>query len=136
MLKRTKAYHVDNNISNYFKNPFFIGLVTNLLNPKATLFFISLFALVIDVNTSVYLQVFYGIWMSVITGLWFCLVSLLISSYYLKIFINKYSILVNFSPKKIGPFISECLITGFHRNDNAVVLAIPDKSVPNGSLLA
>ena len=94
-FKTTKSPHIDNNISSYFKNPFFIGLVTNLLNPKATLFFISLFALVIDVNTSVYLQVFYGIWMSVVTGLWFCLVSLLISSYYLKIFINKYSILVD-----------------------------------------
>ena len=94
-FKTTKSPHIYNNISSYFKNPFFIGLVTNLLNPKATLFFISLFALVIDVNTSVYLQVFYGIWMSVITGLWFCLVSLLISSYYLKIFINKYSILVD-----------------------------------------
>ena len=94
-FKRTKASHIDVNIRNYFKNPFFIGFVTNLLNPKATLFFISLFALVIDVNTSVHLQVFYGIWMSVVTGLWFCLVSLLISSYYLKIFINKYSILVD-----------------------------------------
>ena len=94
-FKKTETTHVENNVSNYFKNPFFIGLVTNLLNPKATLFFISLFALVIDINTSIYLQIFYGIWMSVITGLWFCLVSLLISSYYLKIFINKYSILVD-----------------------------------------
>ena len=42
---------------------------------------------------------------------------------------------VNFSPKQIGPFISECLITGFHREDNAVVLAVPDNQVPNGTLL-
>ena len=94
-FKKTETTHIENTVSNYFKNPFFIGLVTNLLNPKATLFFISLFALVIDINTSIYLQIFYGIWMSVITGLWFCLVSLLISSYYLKIFINKYSVLVD-----------------------------------------
>ena len=42
----------------------------------------------------------------------------------------------NFPPKKIGPFTSECLITGFYRKDNKVVLAIPEDKVENGSLLA
>ena len=42
---------------------------------------------------------------------------------------------VNFPPKQIGPFISECLITGFHRDDDSVVLAVPDKTIPNGSKL-
>ena len=45
-------------------------------------------------------------------------------------------VVVNFPPKKIGSFISECLITGFYRNDKKVVLAVPDKSIANGSLLA
>ena len=45
-------------------------------------------------------------------------------------------VVVNFPPKKIGSFISECLITGFYRNSNEVVLAVPDKSIHNGSLLA
>jgi len=39
---------------------------------------------------------------------------------------------VNFPPKRIGPFMSECLITGFYREDGSVVLAVPDKPVPNG----
>lgn len=43
---------------------------------------------------------------------------------------------VNFPPKQIGPMISECLITGFHREDGSVVLAVPDDSVPNGVRLA
>ena len=43
---------------------------------------------------------------------------------------------VNLFPKKIGPFVSECLITGFHRKNKAVVLAIPDKKILNGSPLA
>ena len=43
---------------------------------------------------------------------------------------------VNFPPRQIGPFMSECLITGFNRDDNSVVLAVPDKEVPNGSKLA
>lgn len=39
---------------------------------------------------------------------------------------------VNFPPKQIGPFISECLVTGFINNDKEVVLAVPDKNVENG----
>ena len=42
---------------------------------------------------------------------------------------------VNFPKKQIGPFLSECLITGFYREDGAVVLAVPDKPVANGSKL-
>ena len=45
-------------------------------------------------------------------------------------------VVVNFHPKQIGPFLSECLITGFYREDKSVVLATSDKKVPNGTLLA
>lgn len=43
---------------------------------------------------------------------------------------------VNFPPKQIGPMRSECLVTGLHREDGAVVLAVPDAPVPNGACLA
>lgn len=42
---------------------------------------------------------------------------------------------VNFPPKKIGPFTSEFLVTGFYREDGSVMLAVPDKPVPNGAKL-
>ncbi|MEC9407450.1 MAG: tRNA-binding protein [Pseudomonadota bacterium] len=42
---------------------------------------------------------------------------------------------VNFPPKQIGPMRSECLITGFYRDDGAVVLAVPDQPVANGAKL-
>lgn len=43
---------------------------------------------------------------------------------------------VNFPSKQIGPMRSECLVTGFNREDGAVVLAAPDSNVPNGVKLA
>ena len=43
---------------------------------------------------------------------------------------------VNFPPKQIGPFMSECLVTGFHRDDGNVVLASVDSAVPKGAKLA
>ena len=42
---------------------------------------------------------------------------------------------VNFPVKQIGPTRSECLITGFYRDDGKVVLAIPERDVPNGAKL-
>ena len=43
---------------------------------------------------------------------------------------------INFPPRQIGPVRSECLVTGFHRDDGAVVLAEPESKVPNGAKLA
>jgi len=42
---------------------------------------------------------------------------------------------VNFPPKQIGPIQSECLVTGFYRDDGSVILAVPDQNVPNGTKL-
>lgn len=42
---------------------------------------------------------------------------------------------VNFPAKQIGPMRSECLVTGFYRDDGAVVLAVPDQPVANGAKL-
>ncbi len=42
---------------------------------------------------------------------------------------------VNFPNKQIGPLMSECLVTGFHDDNGAVALCVPDKSVPLGAKL-
>jgi RhtB (resistance to homoserine/threonine) family protein len=56
---------------------FAVGFLTNALNPKATLFFISLFALVVNPQTPRLIQAGYGAWMAAATAAWFCLVSVL-----------------------------------------------------------
>ena len=43
---------------------------------------------------------------------------------------------VNFPKKQIGPFMSECLVTGFTQTDGTIILAIPHKESTNGSRLA
>ncbi|WP_375260182.1 tRNA-binding protein [Citreimonas sp.] len=42
---------------------------------------------------------------------------------------------VNFPPRQIGPVRSEVLVLGLHDDDGAVVLAVPDKSAPDGARL-
>jgi tRNA-binding protein len=39
---------------------------------------------------------------------------------------------VNFPPRQIGKFMSEVLVLGYPDADGAIVLATPDKDVPNG----
>lgn len=43
---------------------------------------------------------------------------------------------MNFAPKQIGSFISEFLLVGFYIEDGSVILAVPDRSVPDGAKLS
>ncbi len=51
------------------------GFLTNGLNPKATLFFLSLFTVAINPNTPVMIQVGYGFYMALMTAIWFIFVA-------------------------------------------------------------
>jgi len=42
---------------------------------------------------------------------------------------------VNFPPMQIGPITSEFLLTGFYDEEGAVVIAQPERPVPNGAKL-
>ena len=48
---------------------------------------------------------------------------------------RKIMAVVNFPPRQIGKFMSEVLVLGYQDEAGAIVLAVPDKDVPNGARL-
>jgi len=64
-----------------------IGFITNVLNPKAILFFITVFSIVVDSSTSVLSLGIYGAYMSIATFIWFTFISYIFTNTTL---INKY----------------------------------------------
>lgn len=53
------------------------GFLTNVLNPKAALFFIALFPAFVNPATPRWVQAGYGVWMALATTAWFILVAML-----------------------------------------------------------
>lgn len=56
-----------------------IGLLTNLLNPKATLFFLSLFTVIMQPGTPLVTQFIYALIMATVAVGWFCIVSMVLT---------------------------------------------------------
>lgn len=63
-----------------FKEGFYI----NVLNPKCSLFMLSVFTLVIEPHTSIFIQIFYGVEIATVAFSWFCLLALGISLNFIK----------------------------------------------------
>lgn len=62
----------------------FSGIATNALNPKVTLFFLSLFMQFISAGTPFGIQVFLGLEVALVIGSWFVIVAMLFSNDALK----------------------------------------------------
>ena len=60
------------------------GFLTNVLNPKCTLFFLSLFTQLIDPNTPPVIQLFYGLYLSGSTIVQFSLLAYILSNKHIK----------------------------------------------------
>jgi RhtB (resistance to homoserine/threonine) family protein len=71
------------------KKAFTVGFLTNGLNPKATLFFLSVFAVAVSPQTPMSIKLIYGGYLAVATGLWFCALSYLLSSDKLRLFLGE-----------------------------------------------
>ncbi|WP_051361921.1 LysE family translocator [Solimonas soli] len=62
-----------------WRRSYAIGLVTNVLNPKATLFFVALFSTVVSTPMSTTLMLALGLWLPLATFGWFASLALLLS---------------------------------------------------------
>lgn len=78
------------------------GFLVNALNPKATLFFVSVFSQVINTQTPWVIQVSYGLEMALIGLVWFCLLSIILTTPKLKAQLNKAQKVID---KLLGGFL-------------------------------
>lgn len=72
-----------------------IGFLTNVLNPKATLFFLSLFTFVIGPNVPTSVSWILGLMMMINTTIWFSLVALFFTQARIRAIFNKYQNIFN-----------------------------------------
>jgi len=93
-----KNVGVDENESLEKFNGFFTGLITNITNVKAILFFITVFSVIIDSGNNLYL-VLYGVYMALATFLWFTFISYVFTSH---VFKEKFSSFLGTFEKVIG----------------------------------
>ena len=73
-----------------FKNPFVIGLVTNLLNVKAFLFTVSLFSF-INLSSNSLMSIIYLLYFPIVTAAWFSFVSYALTHNSMGDIFNKHS---------------------------------------------
>ena len=72
-------YNVNEKYNSY--TAFGKGFLTNILNPKATLFFLSIYTIIINNNPPTYIQLAYGLWMAIATAAWFCFLSIVLTNH-------------------------------------------------------
>ncbi|GAB59217.1 LysE family translocator [Rheinheimera nanhaiensis] len=85
-LKSKAPLHPEQTIGGSAQDPvpsggkaFAAGFITNGLNPKATLFFLSLFAVIISPQTPLSYKVVYGVYMALATACWFSVLSVVLT---------------------------------------------------------
>ena len=70
------------------KKAFFTGFLVNGLNVKATLFFVSLFSVVIEPHTPFSIKLSYGLYMTLATAAWFVFLSYLLTHHKVRYFLQ------------------------------------------------
>lgn len=69
---------------------FTTGFVTNVLNPKATLFFLAVFSVTVSPETPSLMKIGYGFWMVFATTLWFGALSIFFSKHAVRAVFQKF----------------------------------------------
>ncbi|MDO6487159.1 LysE family translocator [Colwellia sp. 6_MG-2023] len=70
------------------KNAFFTGFLINGLNVKATLFFVSVYSVVISPETPFSIKLGYGLYMAIATAIWFVFLSYLLTHHKMRNFLQ------------------------------------------------
>ena len=78
------------------------GFLINVLNPKAFIFFITVFTLVINEDTGLFIKGLLGIYMSLATFIWFTFVSILLTN---QIATERFKIAIPWLEKITGLFL-------------------------------
>lgn len=83
MAMRSKGWTLDadkaRNKAKTLKRSFIEGFMTNVLNPKATLFFLALFTQVLTPETPISWQIIYGASLMVMVAIWFSFMSIVLT---------------------------------------------------------
>ena len=106
-LNRQQENELASNDKPKYNNSLLMGLITNIFNIKAFLFFVSLFAIIMESLDGAYFYL-YPIYFSLMSSLWFILLSFLVttSNKRFNIYSNKYiSLALSFVLCLIGLFI-------------------------------
>ncbi|UTJ06137.1 LysE family translocator [Arcobacter roscoffensis] len=97
MSLRSKGMNLQDDSSKQKENisdfkSFSMGFLCNALNPKATLFFLSMFTVVISIDTPMYIQAIYGIFCMIASIIWFVFLSLFLSHKKVRTFFNSFGV--------------------------------------------
>lgn len=96
----TKTHLTKSRLSNW--SSFRQGFLCNLLNPKATLFFLTLFTLIIKPETPIIWIVIYAIEMFIIITAWFCSLTFILSHPKIVVLLKR---LEKYISKTLGVFL-------------------------------
>mgnify|MGYP001258629434 FL=1 len=78
-MSNSQATTEINNNNNQSRNSFLNGLITNIFNIKAFLFFVSLFSIIIDNLNGIYFYI-YPIYFAVMSSIWFIFLSFIVTA--------------------------------------------------------
>lgn len=90
------------------KKAFLLGFVCNVFNPKATMFFLSIFSIIVNESTPVYIQLLFGLFCVIANFVWYSMIAIFLTRKKSIEVFNNYSNIIN---KIIG---SALILFGFY----------------------
>lgn len=96
-LPEAKKKDIEKYLSSF--KAFKIGFITNVLNPKTTIFFLSIFTQLVNIDTPIYIQLTYGLIICLAHLFWFVLVSYFFSH---PLLLDKFNMYKNIIEKVVG----------------------------------